>query len=279
MTDFVMKLTAIGAAKIAAASSGGPAVVLTTMAVGDGNGNPVAAPTGNETALVREVYRSQLNSLAVNANDHTLMLAEISIPSNVGNFAIYEIGVFDASGALFAYGNFPATWKPIAANGSTRDMTVQAAMKVGNSAVVNLVIDTSIVAATRQWVLATITRAFLIPGGTVGQVLAKASNADGDFKFVDPTAAVNVLVNVVKELQTTVNAQTVYTLATMTTDGVAIYVAGTRIFDFTVLSKTQVQLGTARAAGQQIAFVQNEPNEPLQLRRLAISRAFYMGQF
>lgn len=279
MTNFVMKLTPVGSAKIAAAMAGGPAVVLTAMAVGDGNGNPVAPPTGAETALVREVYRHQLNALAVNANDATMMLAELLIPSSVGNFAIHEVGVFDAAGALFAYGNFPATWKPIAVNGSTRDMTVQAAMKVGNSSVVNLVVDTSIVAATKQWVQATITRAYLIPGGTVGQVLAKNSNADGDTKWIDPSAAVTIIVNALKELQTTVASQTVYTLATMTTDGVAIYIAGTRIFDFTVLSKTQVQLSTARAAGQQIAFVQNEPNEPLKLRRMAISRAFYMGNF
>lgn len=277
MDNFVMKLTAVGAAKITAAANGGPAVVLTTMAVGDGNGNPVAPPTGNEAALVREVYRHQLNSLAVNALDATMMLAELLIPSSVGNFAIYEVGVFDAAGALFAYGNFPATFKPIAANGSTRDMVIQAAMKVTNSSVVNLVIDTSIVAATRQWVLATITAAYLIPGGAVGQVLAKASNNPGDFKWIDPSAAVNVVVNTLKELQTTVAAQTVYTLATMTTDGVAIYVAGARIFDFTVLNETQVQLSTARAAGQQIAFVQNEPNEPLILRRLIISRSFFMG--
>jgi hypothetical protein len=64
----------------------------------------------------------------------------------------------------------------------------------------------------------------------------------------------------------------------MTTDGVAIYVAGTRIFDFTVLNATQVQLSTPRTAGQQIAFLQNEPNEPLQLRRIITGRGYYLGQ-
>lgn len=125
--SFFMKLTAAGAAKVAAAQSGGPAVSLTHIALGDGNGNPVAEPTGSETALVREVYRDQISALYTNPNDNTLFMVEGLVPSNVGGFSVREVGIFDAENQLFAYGNFPETYKPVAAEGSTRDMVIVAA--------------------------------------------------------------------------------------------------------------------------------------------------------
>jgi phage-related tail fiber protein len=276
--NYIMRLTAIGAAKIAAATAGTGGVNLTQMAVGDGNGNPVALPTGNETALVREVYRANINALSVNANDPSMMLAELLIPSDIGNFAIHEVGVFDDDGDLFAYANFPATWKPIPADGSTRDMIVQAAMKVRNSNVVNLVVDGNLVLATRQWVLATITRAYLIPGGTTGQVLRKKSNADGDTEWANITDALNIVVDVIKESHTAVAGQTVFTLTKCSTVGVAVYIEGVRVFDYTILNETQLQLQAPLTAGQLIWFVQNEPNEPFKLRRMVAGKAYFMGQ-
>jgi phage-related tail fiber protein len=277
--SFYLKVTAIGLAKIAAAqATPGAHVNLTQMALGDGNGNPVTAPVGTETALVREVYRSAINSLYINPSDSTIMMAELLVPSATGGFSIREIGVFDDTNALIAYGNFPETYKPIGTEGATRDMIVQAAVKVGTSSVVQLVIDTSIVGATRPWVIATITAAFLIPGGTTGQVLTKASNASGDVVWTNPTAALNIVVNAIKEIQTATASQNIFTLAVCTTTGVAVYVEGSREFDFTVLNSTQVQLVAGLPAGTRVMFVQNEPNEPINLRRLISGRGYFMGQ-
>jgi phage-related tail fiber protein len=278
--SYLVKLTAVGAAKIAAAEAlTGPQLQLTEMAVGDGNGNPVPAPTGVETALVREVYRDQLESLLVSDSDPTVMIAEMLIPSEVGGWAVRELGIFDTDGDLIAYGNFPDTYKPIASEGSTREMVVRVAIKVTNSDVVTLVIDATVVGATRAWVLSTITPAFLFPGGTTGQVLTKQSNADGDTYWSDPTAALNIVVDVVKEEQTAAAAQSTFTLTVCTTDGVAVYVEGVRVHNFTVLSDTQVQLPSGLAADTKVLFVQNEPNEPLHLRRMAAGKAYFMGQF
>lgn len=276
---FFMKLTNAGAAAIAAEQAGGAAVTLSQMAVGDGNGNPVATPTGAETALVREVFRAGMSSLTVDPVDTTIVRAEMIIPPASGGFAVREVGVFTGNGTLFAYGNFPDTYKPTAAEGSTRDMVVVSAIKVGTASSVELVIDASIVGATRQWVLNTITAGFLLPGGTTGQVLAKVSNADGDTVWIDPTASVNIVVDAIRELQTAADGQTTFTLATVTTDGVAVYVEGVRIFDFTVVNQVTVQLSAAYPAGTQIAFVQNEPNEPLKLRRLIRFHTYFTGQW
>lgn len=276
---YLTKVTQIGLAKIAAAEAGGPPVMMAEMALGDGNGNAVTVVDDATTALLREVYRAQLSSLSVSTSDNTVMLAEMLIPSDEGGFAIRELGLFDTDGDLIAYGNFPETYKPIADEGSTREMTVRVAVKVTNTDVVTLVIDATVVGATRAWVLATITPAFLLPGGTTGQVLTKQSNADGDVFWNDPTAALNVVVDVIKEVQTAAGGQTVFTLAVCTTDGVAVYVDGIRKHDFTVLNQTQVQLAAGATAGQKVLFVQNEPNEPLKLRRMAAGKAYFMGQF
>lgn len=276
--SYYMRLTAAGLAKIAAAEVGGPVISLTHIAVGDGNGNPVTPPTGAETVLVHEVYRNVINSLVVSPTDATMITAEMLIDSTHGNFAIHEIGIFDSTGTLFAYGNFPATWKPIATDGSTRDMIVHCAVKVSNSANITLVVDTSIVGATRQWVLNTITTAYLIPGGTVEQLLAKNSNTDGDFKWVSPGATFNYVVNAKKEIQTAAAGQDTFTLTTMTTTGTAVYVEGSREFDTTTLGSTQIKLSRTLPAGTRVMFVQNDPNAPFDLIAKMRFRGFFHGQ-
>lgn len=274
---YIIKVTETGLTKMASAQAGGPPVQLSQMAVGDGNGNPVSEPTGLETTLVRELYRAQINALSQSDSDPTVMIAEMVIPSDQGGWAVHEIGVLDSDGDLFAYGNFPATYKPIASEGSTRDMIMLAAIKVASAALIELVIDTSVVIATRAWALATITGAYLIPGGTTGQILKKISNADGDYDWADPYD-VNITTDVIKEEQTAAASQDIFTLAICTTDGVAIYIEGVRVHNFTVLNQTQVQLLSGLSAGTKVLFVQNEPNEPLKLHKLINGRVYFMGQ-
>ncbi|MEJ6008675.1 phage tail protein [Novosphingobium aquae] len=155
---FMMKLTVSGATKIAAAQAGGAAVTLTEFAVGDGDGAAVAAPTGAETELVNECWRGDISSLAVKPGAPTVVIAEAVLPSDVGGWMVHELGIFDDDGDLFAYGNFPATFKPLAVDGSTREMIVNAELRVSSAANVTLVIDPSLVLATRAWCLSTFLR-------------------------------------------------------------------------------------------------------------------------
>lgn len=155
---FMMKLTALGAAKVAAAQAGGAAVTLTEFAVGDGNGAPVPVPTGVETDLANEVWRGDISSLAVKAGAPTVVVAEALIPSDEGGWAVRELGIFDDDGDLFAYGNLPETWKPVAGDGATREMLINAELRVGSAANVTLVIDPALVTATRAWCLSTFLR-------------------------------------------------------------------------------------------------------------------------
>jgi phage-related tail fiber protein len=273
---YLIKLTAVGLAKLAAAGAGGDTVNLTQMAVGDGNGNPTT-PDPSQSELVREVFRTPINSLLVDANDPTIMHAEMLIPSNIGNFAIHEVGIFDQDGSLFAVGNFPATWKPLATEGSSRDMIIDAAIKVSNASDVTLVIDTQFVGATRSWVISTITRAYIIPGGTTHQVLRKINNQDGNTEWADPSEA-NILVDVIKERQTAAEGQDTFTLSVCTTDGVAVYVEGSRQHEFEILTGVSVKLAVALPLGTDVLFVQNEPNEPLKIPKRIKFIGYFIGQ-
>ncbi len=265
-----MKLTAYGAAAVAAAQAGGAKVNLTHVAVGDGNGQAVAEPTGAETALVREVYRNQIAALYINATDNTIFMVEMTIPSTAGGWSVREIGVYDVNGQLFAYGNFPETYKPLAAEGSTREMVIVGAVKVANASTVQLVVDTNVVLASRQWVLSVINAAYLLPGGFTGQFLAKKSNADGDVEWVNPLSGVQVLVNVISEVQTLAENQTIVNFSTVTTYGLAVYIEGVRLIagtHYNVNTGSRITLARSYPAGTKIHVYQNDPlAEPDYLR-------------
>jgi phage-related tail fiber protein len=262
--NYFMKLTQYGAAKVASAQADGPPVELTHMAVGDGNGQPVTAPTGIESQLVREVHRRPIAAMYKNPNDATIFMVEMTIPSEVGGWPVREVGIFDTDGGLFAYGNFPETYKPTGSEGATRDMVVVAAVKVADSATVTLIIDTSVVLASRAWVISTITAAFLIPGGLTNQILAKASNSPGDFKWIDITEGVQVLVGIVQETQILATDQTVVNFSTVTTSGLAVYVDGKRLVqgdEYSITDLAQVTLAISYPAGTVLHAYQNDPLE------------------
>lgn len=277
MPTFTAKLTTAGLALYTAAVATSTPVELTAMAVGDGLGNPTI-PNPDQTALVREVYRNDLSSIMPDANDPTILYAELLIPPEEGGWAIREVGVFTVDGILFAIANFPETYKPVVVDGSVRELIIRFAMKISNAASITLVIDSTIVGATRAWVLSTITPAYLFPGGLTGQVMSKLSNADGDWYWRDATEAFNISVDVITEIQTAAASQDIFNLGTLTTDGVAVYVEGSREFEFTILTATQLQLSRTLNAGDRVMFAQNEPNEALRIRKTVTSRAFFIGQ-
>jgi phage-related tail fiber protein len=150
-TKYFALLTNIGAAKLANATALGAQVEITQMAVGDGNG---ALPTPNpeQTALVHEQRRKPLNSLSVDPNNDSQIIAEQVIPENEGGWWIREIGLFDKDGDMIAVANCAETYKPQLQEGSGRVQVVRMILIVSSTAAVTLKIDPSVVLATRQYV-------------------------------------------------------------------------------------------------------------------------------
>jgi len=152
VSNYYSIITERGLEKLAWSKANGKAVRLKTIAIGDAAGNDDALPSGNQSALIREVYRAEINRLFQHEQDTNILVAELHIPSNVGGFIIREAGIFDEDGELFAVGRYPATVKPNLSDGIAREEIVQLAIAHSNNSQIELKIDPSIVMASRQYV-------------------------------------------------------------------------------------------------------------------------------
>lgn len=144
-------LTAAGEAKLANAAALNQPLQISRMAVGDGNGT-LPTPIRTQTALVKENYRADLNSLIVDPANASQLIAELVIPETTGGWWIREMGLYDAAGALVAVCNCPPSYKPQLAEGSGRTQVLRMVLIVSSTSAVELKIDPSVVLATRAFV-------------------------------------------------------------------------------------------------------------------------------
>ena len=148
---FYTLLTDIGAAKLASAAALGVPLKITQMAVGDGGG-VLPAPSAQQTKLVSEKRRADLNMLYIDPQNSSQIIAEQVIPETEGGWWIREVGLFDDTGALIAVGNCPESYKPQLAEGSGRTQTVRMVLITSSTDNITLKIDPSVVLATRKYV-------------------------------------------------------------------------------------------------------------------------------
>ncbi|HCD3924974.1 TPA: phage tail protein [Klebsiella aerogenes] len=148
---FYTLLTEIGAAKLASAAALGVPLKITKMAVGDGGG-VLPTPSAQQTALVAEKRRADLNMLYIDPQNSSQIIAEQVIPETEGGWWIREVGLFDETGALIAVGNCPESYKPQLAEGSGRTQTVRMVLITSSTDNVTLKIDPAVVLATRKYV-------------------------------------------------------------------------------------------------------------------------------
>ena len=144
-------VTNIGMAKIANQVASGEPLTLTHIALGDGNGSSVV-PQQQAAALVREVYRGQINNLYRPDDDPAQIVTEMVVLPHVGGWMIREVGVFDNAGDMIIYASSPEIYKPKLTEGSGMDFTVSVRAIVGNDTEVTLKVDQGVVVAMRGWV-------------------------------------------------------------------------------------------------------------------------------
>lgn len=152
MPDFYTVVTDTGLQALGLAATQGQSFSLIQAVVGDGNGLAVI-PNKGMTTLVNEVWRGDVTGIKVDPDDPNTFIFEFAIPADTGGFTLREVGLLDESGKLFCIGNFPDTEKPVAVNGSVRDLVVRLPLHFANADVVNLVINAAIALATKQDVL------------------------------------------------------------------------------------------------------------------------------
>lgn len=148
---YYCKLTTTGQNKLANAQATQIPLPLTQFCVGDSNGQ-YYEPTGNEAALVHEVWRGNVNRVYVHASNANWIVVEALIPATQGGFDIREAGVLDNTGALIAIAKVPLTNKPAPGSGSEKDLYVRMIFQVTNATSVQQTIDNSLVMATKEYV-------------------------------------------------------------------------------------------------------------------------------
>jgi phage-related tail fiber protein len=175
-------LTAAGEAKLANAIALGTQLQISRMAVGDGNG-VLPTPDRVQTALVREQYRADLNSLIPDPFNANQIIAEMVIPETEGGWWLREMGLYDPAGVLIAVSNCPPSYKPQMAEGSGRTQVLRMVLIVSSTAAVQLKIDPSVVLATREFVTITVNALLadsmpVMSGAASPGVATKAARSD-----------------------------------------------------------------------------------------------------
>ncbi|WP_315074532.1 phage tail protein [uncultured Clostridium sp.] len=147
--NFYTLITTTGKAKMANAAALGTKVNFKTLKVGDGNGN-YYEPTENQTNLLNTVWQGNIGSISIDENNSNWIVTETTIPATDGGFSIREAGIFDEDGNMIAISKMAETYKPVAAEGSTKNLIVQIILEVSNSSSVTLKVDPNVVIATKN---------------------------------------------------------------------------------------------------------------------------------
>ncbi|WP_025802763.1 phage tail protein [Hafnia alvei] len=259
-------LTKIGAAKIAAATAGGTKINLTQMAVGDGGGT-LPTPDPAQTKLIAEKHRAALNKVSVDAKHKNYLVAELVIPPEIGGFWMRELGLFDEVGDLIAVSNMAESYKPLLSEGSGRAQTLRMVVIVSDMDTVNLLIDSSTVLATQEYVddkLLEHEQSRIHPDATLKEKgftqLSSATNSNSEALAATPKA---VKAAYDKATEADKNAKTADENADKANDN-----ANTRLEKDKNLSdlkdkpqaRRNLELGTAAIANVQKSITDNTPN-------------------
>ena len=147
--QFYTILTNVGKAKIANATLLNSDLTLKTLKVGDGNGT-YYNPTEDQEDLKNTVHECAIGAIYIDKKNPNWIISETIIPGSVGGFTIREVGLFDAEGDMIAVGKYPETYKPVVANGASKDLNVRTIFEVSNAENVTLNLDPSVIIATKE---------------------------------------------------------------------------------------------------------------------------------
>ena len=181
--------TEVGGRKISAALAQGKPLNLTHISVGDGGGQEYE-PTKNQTALVNETWRGEINRKVISPNDPNIVIVTGIIPSNVGGFFVREVGLYDEEGDLIYIFAYASSYKPPQGSNIAKDMSIELWLIVEDQATFELTADTNAVIATLQdlWALeekftpeigtVTLTNSLVYPFNSSGMTVALGTTRD-----------------------------------------------------------------------------------------------------
>lgn len=140
MKEFFSIVTQNGLNGLAFAKVNGTNINLLQFVAGDGNGS-YYTPNIDQTSLVNELYRGELNRVYLDAAHPNQVIAEAVIPEEFGGFFIRECGILDENGELFSVGKYPVTYKPISESGSGKELYIKMVIDFQSNPNVNLYLN------------------------------------------------------------------------------------------------------------------------------------------
>lgn len=252
----------------------GAALTFTRVALGDGS---TSAPD-EMSALDNELLSLSIQDFEVVGDGTSRMRVIMTNESLNTGFFVRELGVFaedpdTGEEQLYSYtnaGNQP-DFLPAGGGATLVENVFDLYTVVGNAQNVTAVINDYITIATKQDI--DVIRPQLLPvGGLTHQLLRKRSNATGDVEFFNPEEGVNVAVESLEERRVAVAGQRTFSLAIVSTRGMATYVNGQRIprSGWEPLGETQMRFTEELNAGDEVLFVRNEEVGELVLPRVSL---------
>lgn len=137
-------VTDAGRELLAAAAAQGTSAQITEIAVGDGGGM-YYAPTPDQTALRREVWRGKAGKIV---QDKNVVRITGVIPADVGGFTVREIAVCAADGTIIALAVLADVPKPNASEGMGVELRIGMALVLEEGESITVVMDPNTVTAT-----------------------------------------------------------------------------------------------------------------------------------
>lgn len=125
-------LTDVGRQKRTNAIISGINIKIAKFVIGDGNGDTYT-PTGAETALINEKYRTYIGSMGTDKNNKATLQITSVIPEDIGGFVIREYGLIDEDGDLIAIGTCDPINKPDPSEGKIYSLAMVIYMTVLNA--------------------------------------------------------------------------------------------------------------------------------------------------
>ncbi|MCJ8173242.1 phage tail protein [Clostridium botulinum] len=146
---FYTLLTEIGKAKIANSAGFGSKINFVKMKVGDGGGS-YYNPREDQEDLINTVWEGNITHVAIDEKNPNWINVEMMIPANVGGFMIREYGVFDEDNNMLAIAKCAESYKPLAEDGSTKELIMKMVLTVSNTENITLKIDPTIIFAKKS---------------------------------------------------------------------------------------------------------------------------------
>lgn len=146
---FYSLVTKVGQAQMANAIALDRKIEFGDFALGDGGGSTYD-PDENQQALKGEVWKGKITSLTVGEKNPNEVVIDTYVPSDVGGFTIREFGIRDKEGNLLIVGKHPETYKPVAVDGTAKDLKIRVILNISNAENVIIQIDPSVALLTEK---------------------------------------------------------------------------------------------------------------------------------